>query len=200
MWLVHLALVAMALCVAVVSGMYFAQTWLLFPTTLVQAGHVRLPASAQRLDVEVPGGDRLVGVHIPASISSGQRGPLLVGFGGNAWSADAMALYLHERIPDCDVVAFHYRGYRPSTGRPSAEALLTGAVTIFDHVQQVLAPERVVAVGFSIGSGVAAYLARQRSLAGLILVTPFDSLEALARDLYWWAPVSLLLAPSHAVD
>jgi hypothetical protein len=29
-----------------------------------------------------------------------------------------MALYLHERVPDCDVVAFHYRGYRPSTGRP----------------------------------------------------------------------------------
>jgi pimeloyl-ACP methyl ester carboxylesterase len=30
-------------------------------------------------------------------------------------------------------------------------------------------------------------------VAGLILVTPFDSLEALARDLYWWAPVGLLL-------
>jgi len=27
----------------------------------------------------------------------------------------------------------------------------------------------------------------------LILVTPFDSLEALARNLYWWAPVGLLL-------
>src|SRR5215210_3049270 len=193
MWLVHLALVAAALYVAVITSMYFAQTWLLFPTTLVQAGHVRLPASAQRLEVEVPSGGRLVGVHIPASSNTGQSGPLLLGFGGNAWSADAMALYLHERVPDGDVVAFHYRGYRPSTGQPSAEALLADAVTIFDHVQQVLAPEQVVAVGFSIGSGVAAYLARQRSLAGLILITPFDSLEALARDLYWWAPVSLLL-------
>jgi hypothetical protein len=109
MWLVHLALVAMALYVAVITSMYFAQTWLIFPTTLVQAGHVRLPASALRLDVGVPGGDRLVGVHIPASSSrTGQRGPLLLGFGGNAWSADAMTLYLHERIPDCNVVAFHY--------------------------------------------------------------------------------------------
>ena len=27
----------------------------------------------------------------------------------------------------------------------------------------------------------------------MILVTPFDSLEAVARDLYWWAPVGLLL-------
>jgi len=98
----------MALYVAVITSMYFAQTWLIFPTTLVQAGHVRLPASAQRLEVETPSGDRLVGVHVPASISSGQRGPLLLGFGGNAWSADAMTLYLHERIPDCNVVAFHY--------------------------------------------------------------------------------------------
>jgi hypothetical protein len=40
---------------------------------------------------------------------------------------------------------------------------------------------------------VAAYLARHRSVAGLIMVTPFDSLETLARDLYWWAPVGLLL-------
>jgi pimeloyl-ACP methyl ester carboxylesterase len=193
MWLAHLVLVGMALYVAVLTGMYFAQTWLIFPTTLVEAGHVRLPASAQRLEIEASNGDRLVGVHIPGSISSGQRRPLLLGFGGNAWSGDALALYLHERIPDCGVVAFHYRGYRPSTGRPSAEALLTDAVTTFDHVQKVLAPERVVAVGFSIGSGVAAYLTRQRSLAGLILVTPFDSLEALASDLYWWAPVGLLL-------
>jgi pimeloyl-ACP methyl ester carboxylesterase len=48
-------------------------------------------------------------------------------------------------------------------------------------------------VGFSIGSGVAAHLARHRPAAGLVLVTPFDSLEALARDLYWWAPSGLLL-------
>ena len=34
---------------------------------------------------------------------------------------------------------------------------------------------------------------RHRPVAGLVLVTPFDSLEALARDLYWWAPVGLLL-------
>jgi hypothetical protein len=40
---------------------------------------------------------------------------------------------------------------------------------------------------------VAAHLARHRPVAGLVLVTPFDSLEALARDLYWWAPVGLLL-------
>jgi uncharacterized protein len=40
---------------------------------------------------------------------------------------------------------------------------------------------------------VAAYLAQRRPLAGMILMTPFDSLEALAREHYWWAPVGPLL-------
>jgi pimeloyl-ACP methyl ester carboxylesterase len=192
MWFIYLALVAVALYAAVIAGMYFAQTWLLFPTTFV-AGQVTLPTSAQRLELKAPSGDRLVGVRIPASSGRGQLRPLLLGFGGNAWNADGMAAYLHELVPECDVVAFHYRGYRPSTGQPSTQALLADAPIVFDYLQQVLAPDRVIAVGFSIGAGVAAYLARHRPVAGLILVTPFDSLEALARDLYWWAPVGLLL-------
>ena len=57
-----------------------------------------------------------------------------------------------------------------------------------------LPPYRLTDRGWlSIGAGPAAYLASQRPIAGLILVTPFDSLTALAREHYPWAPVSLLL-------
>ena len=54
------------------------------------------------------------------------------------------------------------------------------------------ADELILPVGISIGAAVAAYLARHRPVAGLILVTAFNSLEAVARDFYWWAPVGLL--------
>ena len=118
---------------------------------------------------------------------------MLLGFGGNARNAEAVALHLQGLFPGREVAAFHYRGYAPSTGRPSAQALLADSVLVFDRLQQANAREGVVAVGFSIGSGVAAYVARHRPVAGLVLVTPFDSLEAMARDLYWWAPVGLLL-------
>ncbi len=196
MWLAHLALGLVVLYAAVVAGMYFAQTWLLFPTALAGAAGVRLPASAQRLEASTPDGEVLVGVRIPAATGerADGRAPTLLGFGGNAWNADAMALHLHGLFPGREVAAFHYRGYAPSTGRPSAQALLSDAVLVFDRLQQAHARERgVVAVGFSIGAGVAAHLVRHRPVAGLVLVTPFDSLEALARDLYWWAPVGLLL-------
>jgi pimeloyl-ACP methyl ester carboxylesterase len=71
--------------------------------------------------------------------------------------------------------------------------LLSDSLAIFDRLQQGQASLPIIAVGFSIGSGVAAYLARHRPVAGLVLVTPFDSLEHLARDLCWWAPVGPLL-------
>jgi pimeloyl-ACP methyl ester carboxylesterase len=193
MRLVYLALSLAAVYASILTGMYLAQTWLLFPATLAGLARVRLPAAALRVEVRTPDGEDLVGVRIPATGERTDRVPTLLGFGGNAWNAEAMALYLHGLFPDCEVIAFHYRGYAPSGGRPSAEALLSDSLLIFDHVQQAHARERVVAIGFSIGSGAAAYLARHRPTAGLILVTPFDSLEALARDLYWWAPVGLLL-------
>ncbi len=194
MWLAHLALVLAALYAAAVAAMFLAQTWLLFPTALAGAARVRLPASAQRLEASTPDGEVLVGVRIPAAAAGrDERAPTLLGFGGNAWNADAVALYLHDLFPDRDVAAFHYRGYAPSTGRPSAAALLSDSALVFDRLRQAHPRGRVVAVGFSIGSGVAAHLARHRPAAGLIMVTPFDSLEALARDLYWWAPVGPLL-------
>jgi pimeloyl-ACP methyl ester carboxylesterase len=193
MWLAHLALGLAALYAAVVAGMYVAQTWLLFPTTLAAAARVQLPASTPRLEVGLPDGEVLAGVRIPAAGEGAGRAPTLLGFGGNAWNAEAMALHLHGLFPDREVAAFHYRGYAPSGGRPSAAALLSDSVLVFDHLQRAHPHGRVVAVGFSIGSGVAAYLARHRPVAGLVLVTPFDSLEALARDLYRWAPVGLLL-------
>ena len=193
MWVVNLLLDLAALYVAIIAGMYFAQTWLLFPTAIAGAGRIQLPASTQRLNVNTTDGECLSGVRIPSFPRRVEGEPTLLGFGGNAMNAGAMALSLHGLFPDRDIVSFHYRGYGPSSGRPSATALFSDSVSIFDHLRKAHASEPIVAIGFSIGSGIAAYLARHRPVAGLILVTPFDSLEELARDLYWWAPVGLLL-------
>ena len=61
-----------------------------------------------------------------------------------------------------------------------------------------LTARRVIAVGFSIGSGVAATLATKRKLDGLILVTPFDSLKAVAQSMYPWLPIGALF--NHELD
>jgi hypothetical protein len=59
-------------------------------------------------------------------------------------------------------------------------------------------PARTIAVGFSIGTGIAAQLASRRKLNGLILVTPFDSLKAVAQSMYPWLPIGIFF--QHEVD
>lgn len=193
MWFFKLILILLMAYCAVIAVMYATQTRMLFPTGMATADGLPVPQSVTPLEVETPDGDRLRGMHVaPAQPPAGDR-VVILGFGGNAWNAGHLAAYLHGLFPEADIVAFHYRGYRPSTGSPSAAALLADASLVHDHVLARLETERVVAVGFSIGSGVAAHLASRRPLAGLILVSPFDSLEALARGHYPWAPVRWLL-------
>lgn len=168
--------------------MALSQEQLLFPTGAVPAAGP-LPPGAERVEVRTPDGDMLYGVHLPPAVKEAGPTTLIIGFGGNAWNGQHVAEYLHELFPKAEVVAFHYRGYRPSTGRPSAEALIADAPLLFDKVVERLEPDRIVAVGFSIGSGVAASLSRRRKLDGLVLVTPFDSLKAVAQQLYPWLPV-----------
>jgi hypothetical protein len=128
-------------------------------------------------------------VYVPPEKRAPGPKTLILGFGGNAWNGEDVASYLHEVYPDEDVVAFHYRGYAPSEGSPSADALIADAPLVYDAAIQALKPERTIAVGLSIGSGVAARLSSQRKLDGLILVTPFDSLKAVAQSMYPWIPI-----------
>ncbi|MEO6582060.1 MAG: alpha/beta fold hydrolase [Sphingomicrobium sp.] len=131
-------------------------------------------------------------MHIAPLASPAGKRTLILGFGGNAWNAEDAAAYLHKVYPSADIVAFHYRGYRPSTGSPSAEALLEDAPLVYDFAIARVRPKRTVAVGFSIGSGVAAGLAAERPVDGLILVTPFDSLKAVASDLFPLLPMAMM--------
>lgn len=189
MW--KLLLIPVLVYLVVCAAAFFAQTSLLFPARLaLPAGPP--PPSAEPLELEMPDGHRLHGLHIPPSAPTGGR-LLILGFGGNAWNAAAAAEYLHELYPEADIVAFHYRGYAPSGGSPGAAALQEDSLLVHDFVRERLRPERTIAVGFSIGSGVAAHLAAHRPIDGAILVTPFDSLTALAASHYPWLPVRLLL-------
>lgn len=188
-----LAAVSLAATYAAAAGaLYLVQDAMIFPYRAVGPARHTLPPGTERLELRTPDGDhRLVGnlVRAPRQPSRG----LVVGFGGNAWNADDFTGFLAERLTDLDVAAFHYRGYAPSEGRPSEATVSADAVLVHDALVGRLRPRRVIAAGFSIGSGVAAHLAAERRVDGLLLVTPFDSIEAVARARHPWAPVRALL-------
>ena len=90
-----------------------------------------------------------------------------------------------------------FRGLResgPWDVRPSEQALRDAALQATELLLQEQ-PGQVLLVGESLGSGVAAHVAtaRPEAVAGLLLITPFASLGAVAQSHMPFLPVSLLL-------
>ncbi len=124
--------------------------------------------------------------------------PAIVYFGGNAEDVAWTLPDLSAQFPDHALFLMHYRGYGGSSGRPSEAALVADALALFDEVHRQH-PE-VVVMGRSLGSGVAVQLAAQRPVQRLVLVTPFDSLRAVAQRHYPWVPVGWLLRDRFESD
>ncbi len=191
--LVKIVLSLAAAYLAAVAVLWVIQDRMLFPVALAAKTGTPLPPDTPRLTLTLPNGDVLRGARLtPPAVPITDR-VIVLGFGGNAWNAEDAAAYLYTLYPHAEVIVYHYRGYAPSTGRASVDALLADAPIIFDKVREEAKDARIVAAGFSIGSGVAVHLARERKLDGLILVTPFDSLAELAAFHFPWLPAAALI-------
>ncbi|MGQ0578028.1 MAG: alpha/beta hydrolase [Betaproteobacteria bacterium] len=151
-------------------------------------------ANVEEVNVLADDGTRLHGfLSKPASVA-GTKFPLVIYFGGNAEEASWL-LDEHERPQNWAWLLVNYRGYGWSEGSPGEKALAADARRLHDWTRSRADVEhsRIVAFGRSLGSGVAVRLASERPLAGMILATPFDSMESVAKRHYPFAPVSLLL-------
>lgn len=125
-------------------------------------------------------------------VNPGRERALLY-FGGNAESVQVLREPMAQWFPGYSVYLLAYRGYGASDGEPTQSLLIDDAVALFDHLRGEDAQRPVAAIGRSLGSGVAAGLASQRSLDRLVLVTPFDSLVEVAARHYPWLPVHWLM-------
>lgn len=126
------------------------------------------------------------------ALDAGAPAPILY-FGGNAEDIGRNRAAFAQWFPRRSVYLLAYRGYGASDGQPSQDALFADALALFDAVQARHPGQPVAVIGRSLGSGVASYLASQRPVARLVLVTPFDSMTAVGRAHFPWLPVGLLL-------
>ena len=123
--------------------------------------------------------------------------PLLLYFGGNAEEVSWLASTA-GRYAGWSLLLFNYRGYGRSEGKPGETELFADALQIHDYAAKRAQGGRVAVMGRSLGSGVAVYLAAQRPVAGVILVSPYDSIESVAQGVYPFLPISLML--KHRFD
>lgn len=110
-------------------------------------------------------------------------------------AADAadLARALHRQ--GFGVVLVEYRGYGISRGaEPSEEGLYADAEAVLDRLAaRGVGPDRVVLWGTSLGTGVAAEMARRGRGAALVLITPYTSIPDVVADAVPLLPASLLV-------
>jgi fermentation-respiration switch protein FrsA (DUF1100 family) len=185
-WLV----VAVVLALGIPFAAWLAQERMIFyPQPVAATAH--LPAHAAPFSVTADDGTVLRGW---IARGTPTPAPAVLYFGGNAeevsWTlADA-------RWPRAwTIVALNYRGYGGSGGRPGERELAADGLAIFDAVaaSDGIDAARIVTFGRSLGTAVATHVAASRPIAGVVLVSPFDSLTAVGSHHYPWLPVSLLL-------
>lgn len=123
------------------------------------------------------------------------RAKALMYYGGNAENIENNIAFFKDVLPDHSVYLIPYRGYGNSTGDPTEEHLYHDALYIFDRVK--VNHEQIALMGRSLGSGVATYVAANRQVAKLVLITPFDSIVNIAKSVYWMFPVNLLLKDKY---
>jgi uncharacterized protein len=92
-------------------------------------------------------------------------------------------------------VSFNYRGQGLSGGEASEAAIFADALRIYDLAAKLEGADakRIRVLGRSLGSGVATYLATQRPVERMVLVSPYDSIRAVAQAAFPVVPVGLLL-------
>jgi pimeloyl-ACP methyl ester carboxylesterase len=181
-----------------VAALYVAQERLLFQP-------LRLPASyrfahgsdVHEVGIEVPGA-RLHALHLRLPQPKG----VVFYLHGNAGNLASWFTNVDfYRRANVDLFMLDYRGYGKSSGRIESEAQLREDVrTAWRTIAPRYAGRQRVILGRSLGTALAAGLAAEVQPELTILVSPYRSMHAMAREYYPWVPGLALRYPLRTED
>ncbi|MDU6674069.1 MAG: alpha/beta fold hydrolase, partial [Bradyrhizobium sp.] len=161
-----LLIVVVAIYATVIAVLFVRQRAMLFPIPPV--GRTAPSAAgfpqAEEHVLTSADGEKVIAWHVPAK--PGHK--LVLYFPGNGdFLAGVVSRFKALTADGTGLVALSYRGYAGSTGSPSETGLLQDAAAAYAFTRERYAADRIVAWGFSLGSGVATAIAAQHPIAKL---------------------------------
>ena len=176
----------------VVGGVYLALCGALWALQERMIFHpqplVRLPEHPAARELTIDRGEAVLHGWI---VNQASAGPVLIYCGGNAEEVSAHVDAFAQRA--AVTVLMNYRGYGKSTGTPSQRAFVQDAVAIGQWAKARFPNRPLVLFGLSLGTGVVALATPQVGPDAVILVSPYRSVENIARATYPIFPVRWML-------
>lgn len=121
--------------------------------------------------------------------------PMVVYYHGNSGTIAKRSLQLKELLDlGYGFVAVSWRGFGKSDGIPSEEGLYEDSRAAVEYAKSMgFETKDIIAVGESLGSGLAVKMATEYRFKGVFLITPYTSIADRAQEIYWYLPVWCLV-------
>ena len=192
-WLAFIGLVAYA---TINIGCASCQRKMIYYPPHFTTEQVDQAAKAAGFDRWYDSSGQVMGIKRP-SLRQPVVGSVLITYGNASWSVGCTH-YADEiqQLAALDVFVLEYPGYANRAGSPSQKTIFQAA----DMALNTLGTNRpVYLVGESLGSGVASYLAgtHPNQIAGVILLSPFNSMTSVAQYHMPVLPVGLFLVDRY---
>jgi uncharacterized protein len=180
-------------------ALFLLQRSFLFPvpqTVRTAPGDAGFPAAEEHL-LTAADGERVIVWHVPAKPG---HAVVLYFHGNGDFLAGFFGRFRDILADGTGVVALSYRGYAGSSGQPREQGLLQDAAAAYGFATARYRADKIVAWGFSLGTGVAVALAAEHPIGRLILEAPYTSIADVAASAFPIFPVRLVLRDQFRSD
>lgn len=193
-FLIRLAfLVAVAVVTLMVVGAINKNRLIFYPVAEIWESPKQYGLNFEEIWLKTKDGDSVKAWRLR---SADRRGPTVILLQGNAGNMSMMTgrmITMYQM--GLTVVSVDYPGYGESSGRPSEEGAYQAAEALWQLVAaDGVLPEEIIIYGFSLGGGVASWLAAEHPPAALVLDSTFTRLRDVpSRHLPLLTPVFFLI-------
>ena len=187
----RIGFLTVGLYILICSGLYFFQEKIIFFPQKLSADYIfRFDTDFEEITFKVSDRDTINTLLFKADSSKG----LIFYLHGNAGSlaswGDVAQVYIKRGY---DVLLVDYRGYGKSTGHIfSQDQLYSDNQMIYDQILSRYSENKIIILGYSIGTGMAAKLASENSPKQLILQAPYFSLIDMMKRRFTAIPTFIL--------
>jgi len=189
--------------VLAIGLLVLSETRMVYPGARTVVSSNWLPAADERVPwdtVRVLAADGVPVMLLESRLDDEGTGPWAIFFHGNGGvlgRGSSVERYALLREAGFNVLAVEFRGYGVSreVGPPFEVGLYADAMGGRNYLVDSLGvePARVIAYGWSLGAGVATYLATEGHVGALVTEGAFTSAPDVGADLYPWLPVRLMM-------
>ena len=195
-WLKRLGILALSFYLLLCGALYFMQERIIFlPDKLPHDYKFR---KGEELDLTTADGVTLNCLWLKEPKAKG----VILYLHGNRGS-NSRCLYQAETMAGngYDIFMPDYRGYGKSGGSIASEAQLRADVQLaYDFLKKQYPEEKIVVAGYSLGSGMAAFLAAHNNPRQLLLIAPYFSMTDMKNRRAPFLPDFLLKYPLSSAE